>query len=123
LVLINYHIAQNVGGGNIGKFGDCPNFSNPNFINTLKCNGTLTKFAKVFPSKYTDGMISPKFYAANILHYSYGIFTTCLSALLKLCNPKCINAEEMIQYYYEVLYQHVIIQKIKFKPSYICADL
>ena len=65
-------------GGNIGKFGDCPSirqtFPIQTFINTLKCNGALTKFAKVFPSKCTDGTISLKFYPANILRYTvYGI--------------------------------------------------
>ena len=69
-----YRIAQNVGGGKHWRIWrlsvNSPNFSHPNIINTLKCNGTLTKFAKVFPSKCTDGTISPKFYPANILRYT-----------------------------------------------------
>jgi len=66
-----YCIAQNVGGGKYWRIWrlsiDSPKFSHPNIVNTLKCNGKPTQFAKVLPSNYTSKVISPKFHPANIL--------------------------------------------------------
>ena len=66
-----YCIAKNVGGGKLWRLSiDSPKFSHPSIVNTLKCNGKLTQFAKVLPSNYTSGVISPKFHPANILRYT-----------------------------------------------------
>ena len=72
--IIIYRIAQNVGGGKHWRIWrlsiDSPKFSHPNIVNTLKCNGKPTQFAKVSPSNYTSRVISPKFLPAKILHYT-----------------------------------------------------
>ena len=99
-----YHIAQNVGGGKHWRIWrlsvNSPNFSHPNIINTLKCNGTLTKFAKVFPSKCTDGTISPKFYPANILRYT--VYRTKIGFINQIlsdfCQAFCICTHSQCMY-------------------------
>ena len=72
-----YRIAQNVGGGKHWRIWrlsiDSPKFSHPNIINTLKCNGKPTQFAKVLPSNHTSRVISPKFHPTNILRYTVSV--------------------------------------------------
>ena len=72
--IIRYRIAQNVGGGKHWQIWrlsiNSPKFSHPNIVNTLKCNGKPTQFAKVLPSNYTSRVISPKFHPANNLRYT-----------------------------------------------------
>ena len=67
-------------GENIGNLhGNCPlirpKFSLPNIVHVfmLMYNRSLNRFAKVFPPKYTESVILPKFHLARILHYNYGI--------------------------------------------------
>ena len=45
-------------------------FPYPSIVNTLKCNGKPTQFAKVLPSNYTSRVILPQSYPANILRYT-----------------------------------------------------
>ena len=79
---LKYRIAQNVGGGKHWRIWrlsiDSPKFSHPNIVNTLKCNGKPTQFAKVLPFNYTSRVILPKFHPPTFCAIRYvrsGLFS------------------------------------------------
>ena len=85
-----YRIVQNVGGGKHWRIWrlsiDSPKFSHPSIVNTLKCNGKPTQFAKVLPSNYMSRVISPKFTPANILRY---MVFTLVGSIIAYCFVVC----------------------------------